>query len=224
MQVLIKRIQKKRSQFLLCGYVGEGHLGGLTSPPHLPVPCGASALFPRFATEPPSCTCVPQHQEKPSGQRDGRGLRGTQLIFFHHPSSHPCQAKLSRPSLRREMISVIYTLRPWNQRLSLWAVGVRGLWGSSWQQLLRFFHLIATWLRKRQKGLGAVPHHHWGSELAFLSVLVKQQSWQFFLCLCFFVVYAFIFSGKKLNNFRKIPWNLYKNCRHCLWHLQSSYL
>lgn len=85
MQVLIKRIQKKRSQALLCGYVGEGHLGGLTSPPHLPVPCGASALFPRFATEPPSCTCVPQHQEKPSGQRDGRGLRGTQLIFFSPP-------------------------------------------------------------------------------------------------------------------------------------------
>lgn len=165
MQVLIKRIQKKRSQALLCGYVGEGHLGGLTSPPHLPVPCGASALFPRFATEPPSCTCVPQHQEKPSGQRDGRGLRGTQLIFFHLPSLHPCQAKLSRPPLRREVINFIYTLGPWNQRLSLWAVGVRGLWGSSWQPLLRFFLLIVIRLRKRQKRLGAVPPHPWGSGL-----------------------------------------------------------
>lgn len=185
MQVLIKRIQKKRSQFLLCGYVGEGHLGGLTSPPHLPVPCGASGLFPRFATEPPSCTCVPQHQEKPSGQRDGRGLRGTQLIFFHLPSSHPCQAKLSRPSLRREMISVIYTLRLWNQSLSLWAVGVRGLRGSSWQPLLRFFYLIATWLRKRQKRLGAVPHPPWGTELVFFVWFKSNNKVDNSVCLCF---------------------------------------
>lgn len=87
-------------------------------------------------------------------------------FFFHLPSLHPCQAKLSRPSLRREVINFIYTLGPWNQRLSLWAVGVRGLRGSSWQPLLRFFHLIVIWLRKRQKRLGAVPPHPWGSDLA----------------------------------------------------------
>lgn len=36
MQVLIKRIQKKRSQALLCGYVGEGHLGGVNLTPSSP--------------------------------------------------------------------------------------------------------------------------------------------------------------------------------------------
>ncbi len=54
----------------MCGDVGEGHLGGVNLIPPPPVPCGASALFPRFTTEPPSCTCVPQHQEKPLGQSE----------------------------------------------------------------------------------------------------------------------------------------------------------
>lgn len=132
MQVLIKRIQKRGAR-PFCVDMWERVIwwgGGLTSPPHLPVPCSASALFPRFATEPPSCTCVPQHQEKPSGQRDGRGLRGAQLVYPPPPTSPPyIHVRPNSPGHLWEgkWSTFIYTLGPWNQRLSLWAVGVRSL-------------------------------------------------------------------------------------------------
>lgn len=82
MQVLIKRIQKRGASSFVWR-CGRGSFGGVNlTPPHPRVPCGASALFPRFTTEPPSCTCVPQHQEKPSGQSEEEDWEALNSFFF----------------------------------------------------------------------------------------------------------------------------------------------
>ena len=141
MQVLIKRIQKRGASSFV-QRCGRGSFGGVNLPPPAPVPCGASALFPRFTTELPSCTCVPQHQEKPSGQSEEEDWEALNSFFFsspfHLPSLHPCQPKPSRLSLTGEVINFIYTLiRPSDESLSLWVAGVKGLLGSSRQPLLK---------------------------------------------------------------------------------------
>lgn len=161
MQVLIKRIQKRGASSFVWR-CGRGSFGGVNLIPPPPVPCGTSALFPRFTTEPPSCTCVPEHQEKPSGQSEEEDWEALNSFIssFHLFSLHPCQPQPSRLSLTGEVINFIYTLiRPSNESLSLWVVGVKGLWGSSRQPLLRFSRLIATRLGNRQNRLGAMPSH-----------------------------------------------------------------
>ncbi len=88
MQVLIKRIQKRGASSFVWR-CGRGSFGGVNLTPTPPVPCGASALFPRFTTEPPSCTCVPQHQEKPAGQSEEEDWEALNS-FFSLFTSPPC--------------------------------------------------------------------------------------------------------------------------------------
>lgn len=163
MKVLIKRIQK-RGASSFCVEMWERVILGVNLIPSDPVPCGASTLFPRFTTEPSSCTCVPQHREKPLGQceeEDWEALISLFFFFFllfppfHLPWLHPCQPKPSRLSLTGEVINFIYTLiRCSDKTLSLWVAGVKGLWGSACQSVLKFSRLIAT---HRQRRDGAIP-------------------------------------------------------------------
>lgn len=81
----------------------------------------------------------------------------------HFPPSPPLShvsPKLSQLPLTGEVINFIYTLiRLLDLSLSLLEVGVKGLWGSSQELMLRFSHLIASRLgkRSRQDSLEAVP-------------------------------------------------------------------
>lgn len=162
MQVLIKRIQKRGASSFVWR-CGRGSFGGVNlTPPNPPPPRALRrfslvSTFYHWATKLHLCTST---SGEAIGSKWGRGLRGTQLTFFHLPSLHPCQPKPSRLSLTREVINFIYTLiRLSDESLSLWVVGVKGLWGSSWQPFLRFSRLIASRLGNRQNRLRAMPSH-----------------------------------------------------------------
>lgn len=154
MQVLIKIIQKRGASSFVWR-CGTGSFRGLASFPH---PCALRrfclvSTFYRWAARLHLCTST---SGEATGSKRGRGLRGTQSSI-HLPSLHPCHPKPSRLSLTGEVINFIYTLiRLSDESLSLWIVGVKGLWGSSEQPLLRFSCLIATQLGSRQNRLGDI--------------------------------------------------------------------
>lgn len=159
MQVLIKRIQKRGASPFVWR-CGRGSFGGVNLSPSIPCAlrrfCLVSTFY-HWATELHSCTST---SGEAVGSKWGRGLSGTQLIFPPSPPLSHVGPKPSQLPLTGEVINFIYTLiRLLDLSLSLLEVGVKGLWGSSQEPMLRFSHLIASRLgkRSRQDRLEPVP-------------------------------------------------------------------
>lgn len=142
---------------------GRGSFWGLTSSPQTLCP---AALQPCFHVSPLSRQAALVYLNIGRSHRVNvrkRTERHSSLSFFffllfppfHLPWLHPCQPKPSRLSLTGEVINFIYTLiRCSDKTLSLWVAGVKGLWGSACQSVLKFSRLIAT---HRQRRDGAIP-------------------------------------------------------------------
>lgn len=159
MQVLIKRIQKRGASPFVWR-CGRGSSGGVNLGPSIPCAlrrfCLVSTFY-HWAAELHSCTST---SGEAVGSKWGRGLSGTQLIFSPSPPLSHVNPKPSQLPLTGKVINFIYTLiRLLDLSLWLLEVGVKGLWGSSQELMLRFSHLIASRLgkRSRQNRLEAVP-------------------------------------------------------------------